>query len=185
MSVLLINQQDIKIYRPTAELEDARINPYILESQLMDLKPVLNPALFLEFISKFNLESDPLYARYNELLFGKEYTYQGQTIRFEGVRPMLCYYTLARFVANNQAHITANSITVKTNAQSQPADPSIVRTMVNELRSCALNYQNEVVTFLERNPSTYPLYNSGGGSDAGIKKTSLNIFGVINSTARR
>ena len=176
MDKLLITQDDIKIYRPTAELDDARINPFIAEAQVSDLKPVLNPALYLDLLKKFDDQLSSDYTKYNELLLGKEYTYQGQTILFDGVRPMLAYYALARFVVNNPVNITRFGIVTKTVNQSEPVDPAVLRGLVNELRSCAISYQNEVIRFLQANPTVYPLYNTGGESCNSSTQTSLNFF---------
>ncbi len=59
---------------------------------------------------------------------------------------------------------------------SQPADPAIVRGMVNSLRSAALGYQNQVIQYLETMITTYTLYNTGGASKEAARTTSFNFF---------
>jgi hypothetical protein len=172
----LITKEDIKVYRPTAELDDARIKPFILEAQRLDLKPVLNDALFYDFVLKFDETLDSSYAKYQELLTGKVYTYNSNSIYFDGIKPMLSYYALARFVIDNPINITRMSIVVKTVNQSTPADASQIKMFVNELRSAAMSYQNQVVKFLCDNSTTYPLYNSGGASSDMARTTSFNFF---------
>lgn len=172
----LITKDDIKVYRPTAELDDARIKPFILEAQRMDLQPVLNDALYYDFVSKFDSSGDPMYAAYGELLTGKQYTYNTNQIYFDGVKPMMAYYALARFVVYNPINITRMGIVLKTTQQSEPVDPAQIKMLVNELRSSAVSYQNQVIKFLENNTSTYPLYNSGGASSNAARTTSFNFF---------
>lgn len=176
MDTLLITQDDIKLYRPTAELDDARINPFILEAQISDLKPVLNAALYHELLKAFNDPGHAKHQKYVDLLHGKEYTSNGLVIRFDGIKPMLCYYTLARFVVSNPVHITRFGIVAKTTQQSTPADPAAIRTVVNELRSTAIQYQSELIKFLCDNAADYPLYNQGGGSNNAARRTSFNFF---------
>jgi hypothetical protein len=171
----LISKTDIQVYRPTAVLDDERIKPFILEAQTLDLKPVLNDALFLQFINKFDQTLDPLYARYQDLLKGKEYSYNGQTILFDGIKPMLSYFSLARFIANNPLNITRMGVVVKTPQQSEPADSVMIRACINELRSAAISYQSQVIQFLQYNIATYPLYANGESSNAG-NKTAYKIF---------
>jgi hypothetical protein len=174
---LLITQSDIKVYRPTAELDDDRIVPFIIEAQNCDLKPVLNDALYYDFIQNFDLnDASATYTKYNELLYGKAYTYNAQTVYFSGVRPMLCYYALARFVASNPVHITRFGVVSKTGNQSSPVDPAALRGMINELRDAAISYQNALIQFLETLTTTYTLYDTGGGSDNAARRTSFNFF---------
>jgi hypothetical protein len=173
---LLITQDDIKIYRPTAELDEARISPFILEAQNIDLNPVLNNALFLDFLDKFDDTEGSDYSKYNELLFGKRWTYNGNTEYFRGVRPMLAYFALSRFVINNPLNVTRFGIVKKVVSQSEVATPQEIKMLVSNLDSCAITYQNDVMRFLCNNTTTYPLYNSGGASEAAARTTSFNFF---------
>src|SRR5947207_1924821 len=98
---LLISINDIKEFRPIAEIVSDRVNAYILEAQENDLRPALNNALYLDFVKNYET------TKYQELLFGKEWTYEGQVQQFNGVRPMLVYFSLARLAINNQMNITS------------------------------------------------------------------------------
>ena len=158
-----------------ADLDEKRINPFILEAQNCDLKPVLNPALYLDFIKKMQTPADPDYTKYNELLIGKEYTIDSYTIQFEGVRPMLAYYALARFAANNPLHVTRTGIVSKNISESERAEASTLRAFINELRSAALGYQIEVIKFLDQKISDYPLYNYNRSAGSAVT-TSFNFF---------
>ena len=172
----LITATDIKTYRPTAVLDDVRVQPFILVAQRLDLRPVLNDALYYDFLTKFDEEEDDMYAAYQNLLVGDDYTYNAQTIQFDGVKAMLSCFALARFVAANPVNITRMGITVKQSDQSTPADASLIRMTVNELRSAGMEYQNQLVQYLETMASTYPLYNTGGGSENAGRKASFNFF---------
>jgi hypothetical protein len=172
----IISKSDILIYRPTADLDDDRIKPYILEAQRLDLRPVLNDALYYDFVNEFDDSGDDMYANYLLLLNGTTYVYQGNTIQFDGVKPMLAYYALARFVTANQTNITRFGLTVKTTQQSTPADGMAIKTLVNELRSAAIGYQTQVIQYLTEKSSTFTLYPLGGDSTQSARKTSFNFF---------
>lgn len=175
-SDLLITQDDIKVYAPAAELDDARINPYIKEAMELDLKPILNDAFYFDFVNKVGSTGDPMYAAYQELLNGKDYVYQDLTINYPGIKPMLSYYALARFVRDNPVHVTRFGVVTKTLQQSEPVDPKVLYGYINEKKSSGLSYQNQVIKFLWNNASTYPLYNTGGGSINAPTKTSFKMF---------
>lgn len=173
---ILITQSDIAAYRPTAELDEARIIPFIMEAQNADLKPVLNNALYYDFMTNFDNTGHASYSVYQELLNGKVWTYNALSEYYSGIKPMLCYYALARFIVNNPFHVTRMGVVRKVVTQSEQASPDDIRMLVNDLKSNALSYQNDVIKFLENNTTTYPLYNTGGLSNPGVRTTSFNFF---------
>ena len=159
MPDLLINIDDIKQFRPVS-VEQKRADAYILEAQENDLRPVLNDALYRDFINKVFDSGSGDYAKYQELLNGTTYTINSQTVDFPGVKPMLCYFALARIVMNNQINITSYSIVQKNIDQSTPVENSTIKMLVTELRSVAISYQNRLQDFLREKQATYPLYNT-------------------------
>ena len=154
---LLISLTDLQNLRPL-DLVQSRVEPYIQEAQVHDLRPVLGDELYRDFLSKFDQTGDPMYTAYQELLNGKDYTVNGYTITYYGVIPMLAYFTLARIVQNNHFNITRYGAMQKLNAQSEPISQGLINAQVTELRSLAINYQEMVVDFLKNNNTTYPLY---------------------------
>lgn len=173
----LITKTEIQTYYPTAVLDDGRIKPCILEAQRMDLRPVLNDAFYYALMNDFNtttgLNTTPAY---ETLRSGGTYAYSAQTIQFDGIIPMLTYFAIARFVERNPLHITRMGVTIKETDQSSPADARQIKELVNNLRSVAIMYQNQVIQYLEQNTTTFSLYNTGGGSDNAGRTTSFNSF---------
>lgn len=172
----LINQSDIKIYRPIADIPAERINVYIEESQKAELRAVLGEPLYYDFITKYNDSGDPMYTNYQNLLNGTTYTYNNDTIEFFGIKPMLVYYTLARFLTNQPMNITRYGVVMKTNDQSSNASAEQVRMTSNELRGEAVRYQNDLVQFLVEKSTTYPLYDSSDSKP--IDETTFRFFGI-------
>lgn len=167
-----ISLNDLKALRPTAELDGTRWEPFCLEAQDQDLRPILGDALYYDFMTKFFVTGDAMYTAYQNLLKGVAYTLNGKTVYFDGLKPMIGYFTLARFVQNNPIHITRFGVVTKTTNVSQSVDAQTLRQVVNELRSNAVTYKNQVDTYLLQNQTTYPLYI---GSDSAIT-TSFKMF---------
>lgn len=169
---VIITLQDIKTLRPTAELDGVRWEPFALEAQDQDLRPILGDGLFYDFMTKWYSTGDAMYASYQNLLNGVAYTLNGQTVYFDGLKPMVIYFTLARFVQNNPVNIVRYGVVTKVSQQSTPVDPQTLRQVVNELRSNALTYKNQIDTYLLNNQTTFTLYI---GSDSAIN-TSFRMF---------
>lgn len=155
---VIITLQDVKKLRPTADLDGIRWEPFCVESQDQDLRPILGDGLFYDFMTKFYSTGDPMYSAYQNLLNGVAYTLNGQSVYFDGLKPMVVYFTLARLVQNQQVNITRYGVVSKVSAQSQPVDAQVIRQVVNEMRSNAQTYKNQVDTYLLQNQSTFTLY---------------------------
>lgn len=172
----LITPAQIKSFRPTADLDDGRITPFILEAQQNDLRPVLNDALYYDLMTNFTNSAHAMYALYQSLINGTTYTYNAQTLYFSGIKPMLAYYSLARFLINNPVNITRFGVTQKINPQSEPVSIAAIQAVVYELRATATSYQNELIQYLETMQASYPLYNTGGASENMTSRTSFKFF---------
>lgn len=164
----LITIQDIQEVRPLAQLDPKRVDPYITEAQENDLRPILGNALFYDFITNY---TD---SKYRTLLNGSTYTKDGYSIFFPGVKPMLCYFALARITQNNTINLTSYGAVQKTVQGSEAVDARILGALVTELKDVANSYQTRVVEFLENDQTTYPLFNVSSNKDE--KEFGLNFF---------
>jgi hypothetical protein len=156
--IYIISKADIQKMHPIADVPQTRLDPYILKAQELDLKPILNEALYQDFITKFKSTGDPMYAAYQALLNGTTYTYSGQTVACAGLIPMLTAFTMARFLPMNQINVTRFSVVTKSNPQSEPVPGAQLTYIVNNLRAEAIAYQEQIERFLLQNQTTYPLY---------------------------
>lgn len=172
----LITPSQLRAYRPHAVIDDDRITPFIIEAQQNDLRPALNDALYYDLMTKFTQAGDDMYSAYQDLIDGKEYTYGSHTVYFSGIKPMLAYFTLARFIVSQQVNITRFGVTQKLTPQSEPTSFAAIQAEANQMKSTAISYQNELIQFLETKASTYPLYNTAGGSSNISSRTSFKIF---------
>ena len=169
---VLITLEDLKQLRPTAELDGLRWEPFCLEAQDQELRPVLGDGLYYDLMNEFQDTGDDMYASYQSLINGVAYTLNGQTVYFDGLKPFIGYLTLARLVQNNPVNITRFGVVTKVVTQSQPVDAQVLRQVVNELKSNAMTYKNQIDTYLLQNQTTFTLYI---GSDTS-QTTSFRMF---------
>ena len=172
----LVSVSDINRFRPVADLDQKRIDPYIIEAQRIELKQVLGDALHYDFFLKYGTVQDTD-GNYGKLLRGTTYTFNSKVIEFSGLIPMISYYALARFFPNNPVNITKFGNTFKKNDFSEPLDAQTTKNITAELKSVAIMYQNEVLQFLMMNSDKYPIYSQSAGKEI-LNKTGIKFFDI-------
>ncbi len=170
----IISLAEIALYMPIAEIEQTRIDPYIVQAQELDLRPVLNDALYYDFMQKYNTTGDPMHSAYQNLLNGTTWSMNGVTVQFGGIKPMLAHYALARFIPMNGLNITRYGNHRKLNDKSEAVEQTSITYVVNNIRSTAIAYQQELTCYLQNNPTTYPLY--ARLPDKSVNKTGMSFF---------
>lgn len=171
---LIITVENLKEFRPISEdIPESRINPYIQEAQQLDLKRLLGPALFVDFLAKFDdAAQGATYTNYQLLFKGTTYTYGGYTVEHPGLIGYLAYSALARLYANNQINVVKYGLVQKLSDKSEALSDKAVQMAVDELRSNALALQADIVRYLNTNIVTFPLFVNADGSvldDNGVK----------------
>ena len=169
----IITKSDVLEFWPQMDknFKEDELEPYTLRAQQADLKRFLGPALYFDFIT--NPE-----ATNNVALFqGTTYDFQGNTIFFEGVRPLLVAYTFSRVVSNVDISVGRAAVVQKENEQSIPHPNAIIQTRSREVKSEALRLQEETRQFLDQERSDYPLWNRRT-DDSADKDTSFSMTRV-------
>jgi hypothetical protein len=99
------------------------------------------------------------------LLDGGTYTYLTKTYFFQGLKACIVYYAFARFTNRTSFNYTAAGIVVKDSDLSTPATDKQIQRLETEARLIAEAIKCEVIDYLNRNYSSYPLWdNCGCGS---------------------
>lgn len=173
---ILINADDIREYKPLSKNVDEadRIDQYIREAQVMDLKPILGRKLYYDFIENY---TD---AKYLDLLNGAEYDEDGVTVQFEGVKPILVYYSFARILQYYGSNPTRFGLVKKLAENSEPLSTKEIQAMISQAKAGAISYQDELFRFLNENTDTYPLWKGQKGAQRKRRRTVK-----INSVGRR
>lgn len=168
---LIISVEDIQRFRPVSAAQD-RLNSFIREAQVNDLRPILGDPLYYDFLKRFDVSADSMYNVYQELLLGKEYTYNNITYVYDGLAGLLSYFALARLRANPIEDTKFGPVSKLNGDKSERPSAEDIRQSINELKSIGASCQERLTQFLRAKQSTYPLYqyanadadmNKGGG----------------------
>jgi len=177
MDSLIVTRERLSAYRPISKnIPQERVEVFINEAQILDLMPILGPALYYDFVNKFDQTGDPMYAAYQALLNGSTWTSGGVTLQHYGLKPIVAYYALARLTKNNQINLTSYGVTSKVNPQSEPVQPLQLKDQINELNSVAVSYQDTVRHFLHENATSYPLFSYN--TEEPLTRTSFRIIEI-------
>ena len=135
---------------------------FCIEAQILDVKPWLTDALLLEIIGQASTLPTTISAANQTLLDGGTYTYQSRTYYFQGLRNCIAYYAFARFTNRTPYNYTAAGIVVKDSDLSTPATDKQVQRLETEARLTAEAIKCEVLAYLNRNYTLYPLWADRG-----------------------
>lgn len=167
---LLLTAEDFEPYKGMFNSDDfTTVERYLREAQELDLRPALGPALYYDLIKNRSEQ------RNIDLLDGKEYDYNGDTIFFEGLRPVLVYFAHARYIRSANVQSTSAGLVVKQTPESTPASEKTIAGMIAQSNSAAVSYLNEAVRFLNENRADYTLWKSSvnARSKRGIKISAI------------
>lgn len=160
---LLISLSDFAPYKAlSTNLTTVKnLDPYILEAQEFDLKPLLGRELFIDLLDDF--DSSPSLSKYEDLFNGLSYTYEGDLYLHRGIIPILCYFTYARYILNSGGHSTDYGLRKKINQDSEEVSEIEKARRVTQAREGAIAYWNDVKLFLDHkkseDPDTYEYWN--------------------------
>lgn len=167
MNNLLITITDFQSFEDiSVNIKPERLKAFIKKAQELDLKPFLSPAFYFEIVKWLDADGQPKEdtpQHYQNLIRGCEYTDTwGHIISYEGLTPMLVYFSFARFIESSSVFFTPTGPVIKQYENAQAIDSKAVAKLVQQQRSVANAYANSVEKFLQDNQAEYPLwyYNS-------------------------
>ncbi len=160
---LLISLSDFAGVRDlSSNIKEAELNTYIRMAQDSDLKPLLGEALYYDFT--VNVAN----AVYQKLLNGDQYLDgSGNTVNYEGVKPMLIHYAYARYVQFANIKTTKSGFMNKENEYSEQISSKKEASMIAQAREMAKVYEDGVFKYLvEKATDNYPLWDGVVGEKA-------------------
>lgn len=168
---LLISTTDFANYRHiSANIDSAKIEPYIYEAQQFDVRPALGDALYYDLL-KHSTETN-----YSALLDGEDYSaLDGYDRHFDGLKSAIVYFAYARYIESANLHSTPLGFVAKRNDYStEPSDKTIAR-QVTAARESAKGYLSDALMYLDAKRSDFPLYGKTKTStpSGGIKITRI------------
>ena len=151
--VQLITGVDIRQHKQISEsaYEDT-LNQHIKEAQFLDVQELLGANMYNDLLR--NLDD----VKYTALLDGGEYTYQSDTYSNVGLKTVLVHFAYARYIKFGSFTDTAFSLVEKTEENSTPVSESTKQVIYKNNQQIAHKYWANVKAYLDRNKSTYPLW---------------------------
>lgn len=167
----LVTIADLQQYKHIADsVKNQTVWPqFVNEAQQLDVKIWLGDGLLNELVTQATPVPNTLSALNNTLLEGGSYTYQTRTYLFQGLKAVIIYYAFARYISRAPYNFTQAGITVKESDFSTPASDKAVQRMSTEAMLTAASLKEEVLLYLRRNASSYPLFTCS--SKAGRPRT--------------
>ena len=163
--ILLISKTDFSDFRYISEhiSSEKRLDQYIREAQMFDLMELMGRAFFYHVLD--DAENSPTSQATLDLLSGVDYTDNyGHLIKFEGLKPVLVYFSYARFLANQNVTASSMGIVQKKNEFSDPVDEKTLQRLITQARSSALAYWSQAECYLREmkriDSTAYSIWNS-------------------------
>ena len=125
---------------------------HILDAQVFDLQKLLGANFFNDLVENYTSTD------YQTLLNGGTYDFRSVTYTNYGLKSVLVHYAYARYVRFGQNIDTPLGIVVKLADNSEQSSTSDKKAAYTDNQTLAFNYWENVRTFLDRNRSTYTLF---------------------------
>lgn len=154
MERLLINIEDVREYGDIdPNYDEDRFNIFLRGIQRKNLREFLTPQLYLDMMNNISV------TKYTELVGGKQYVYEGDTIEYLGLKPILCYLWLAKACREGEQFITNyGAVSFDNNTQEMFRRSDSKERIAQDHMQTAQHYMNEAIRFLDTNYTTYPLW---------------------------
>ncbi len=161
--IYLIDRTTFQRYEDISiNIKPERLKVFIKKAQDLDLKTFLGHALYYDLIQHINEDGtikNDAPQHYKDLLNGSEYLDNaGHIVLYEGLAPTLVYFTFARFIETDAIHFTASGPVTKHHDDGKTASTRDIVKLVQQQRSVANAYANDVERFLWDHRSDFPLW---------------------------
>lgn len=151
--IMLIDRIEILNHREISKnVRSAKINPFIEDAELLDLKPLLGSPLYFDLIANKND------LKYSTLLFGGTFLVNEITYSFVGLNKILSIFVDARYKLLGSSTDTAFGLVEKNNTDSFSVSQEGKKDIYGKNRQIAYQYFEDVKLFLDNNNETYPLW---------------------------
>lgn len=156
-----ITKKEISKHREISRgVRDDKMNPFIEESQYLDLRPLLGDRLY--FALEAESKTDPKSVRFVELMEGGTYQHNENTYFNPGVEKVLSIFSYSRYILLGSFTDTAFGFVQKSDQDSTPVGDAQKRNIHKMEQQSAARYFAEVSIFIGRNTDTYPEWKREG-----------------------
>jgi hypothetical protein len=187
-AIYLITPTTLQRYEDiAANIKPERIKIFIQKAQELDLKSFLGYALYYDLLKNTSPDGiirDDAPQYYKDLVNGSEYLDEhGHIVLYQGLQPLLAYFTFARFIEADAVRYTATGAVVKHYDNANALALKDIIKLVQQQRSTANAYANETERFLKDHQIDFKLWHfnqnnkssrQAGPRIRGVDKTVFN-----------
>lgn len=157
----LVTKSDFAPYKYFANSikSEQSLDQCIQEAQLFDIKKWLGDALLKELCDQKATSPESLSTLNELLLDGGNYTYNSETYTLTGLKACIIYYSISRYIKFDSVKLTATGIVKKEDIYSSPVDDKTIHSLANNEREKAEALRLEIILYLNRFATSYPLWN--------------------------
>lgn len=145
---MIITLADIRKTRDvSSSVKEVRINQFIRDAELTDLRPLLGEVLYQDIVTN---PTETARGSYPDLLDGATYSYSDYTYTHPGIKDVLVDLAYARYRFMGSDIDTPFSTVVKQSQDSQPTGATRNREIYSSIRKVAFAKWELVKDFLNR-----------------------------------
>lgn len=131
-----------------------RFNAFVDSVQRKNLRDLLGDAMYYAF-----MEDDRTSGKYMTLVDGETYTYNGQTVNFYGLKPLLGFWVLAVLARESDLYVSGyGAISFVDNQQQKFQSAKEKERIAAGYMEEAARYENDTKQYLTEKSSTYTLW---------------------------
>jgi hypothetical protein len=177
----LISKADIILFWPMSlNMDDARIDPYVVRAEQNQLSSLIGPELYLALKTAFPWTPGD---RFDKLFNGDVYKEGGAgnyEREYPGLKPLLAAYAFAYIMDNNPVHVTRGGVNRKAGDETENVPTSEVGNKSGSAYSEAIRLEGEFRRYISVVSAVYPEYFSQGPA----KNSSFNFFNASRGCGR-
>lgn len=149
----LITLDDVRNYRDVDKsYSTVRFSGFLKEVQEGDLRNLLGDSMWYE---AFNTD---FAAPYNVLLTGEPYTYNNETVFFDGIKPFLVWAWLSKLpLEGNVHHTQSGDVSYMREVTSQPNKAALSQAKENYKKNILIE-RNKIIQYLDTKSDNFPLW---------------------------
>ncbi|MHA2367047.1 MAG: DUF6712 family protein [Candidatus Hodarchaeales archaeon] len=156
----IITISDVRQYEDVDQnYSSERFSGFLKQIQNNNLRKLLGAELWLDFFENI---SD---SKYTTLISGENYSYNGETIYYPGLKPFLVFNMLTKIIVGGDVFHT-NRGNFKYNPETaQPIEKYQLQEKKTDYLTTEKFYENEIIKYLNEKSSTYTLWNGKSQSN--------------------
>jgi len=156
----VITLTDVRTYEDVdKEYSSTRFSGFLTQVQNKELRELLGDELWLDF---FDNISD---TKYQTLISGENYTENGETIYYPGLKPFLSFCMLLKIITKGDVFHTNRGNFQYNPETAQSAEKYTIQQTTGDYQLSIKFYENEVIKYLNQKTSTYTLWDAKRETD--------------------